>query len=50
MTRPIATYASLARWTSEEAREVLAAQEDSGLSIAAFAEQMGLNPQLLYVW
>ena len=50
MTRSIATYASLPRWTSDEAREVLAAQEASGLSVAAFAAQAGLQAQRLYVW
>jgi len=50
MTRSITTYSSLRRWTSDEAREVLAAQQASGLSVAAFADQMGINSQRLYVW
>jgi transposase-like protein len=50
MTRAIAKYLSVPRWTSDDAREVLAAQADSGLSIAAFAAEVGLDPQRLYVW
>jgi transposase-like protein len=50
MTRAIATYLSRRRWSSDDAREVLAAQEHSGLSVAAFAAQVGLDPQRLYVW
>jgi transposase-like protein len=50
MTRAIATYLSRPRWSSDDAREVLAAQEHSGLSVAAFAAQAGLDPQRLYVW
>jgi transposase-like protein len=52
MTRPRAnvTYLTRARWTAEDAREVLAAQVRSGLSVSAFAEQVGLDPQRLYVW
>jgi transposase-like protein len=38
------------RWTSDEARTVLAAQASSGLSIVAFAAREGIVPQRLYFW
>jgi len=38
------------RWTEAEAREVLAALEQSGQSITAFAAARGLDPQRLYYW
>jgi transposase-like protein len=38
------------RWTAEKAREVLAAQRNSGLSAFAFAQREGLGPQRLYSW
>jgi len=50
MTRSIARYSSLPRWTADEAREVLAAHEGSGLSVAAFAARTGLQAQRLYAW
>src|SRR5580692_2331091 len=45
MTSPRAnvTYLTRARWTAEDAREVLAAQVRSGLSVSAFAEQVGVD-------
>ena len=38
------------RWTQEEARNVLAEQEASGLSVTVFARRRGLNPKRLYRW
>ena len=38
------------RWTEQDAQEVLAAQERSGVGVAAFAAQHGLDPQRLYSW
>lgn len=38
------------RWTVEAAREVLAAQRSSDLSVHAFAHREGLDPQRLYFW
>lgn len=37
-------------WTPEQAREVLAAQVDSGLTIAQFATQRKLSAGRLYNW
>lgn len=41
---------SEARWSAERAREVLAAQRASGLSVFAFAKREGFDPQRLYFW
>lgn len=38
------------RWTEEDARIVLAAQQQSGKPVRAFAEEHGLDPQRLYLW
>jgi transposase-like protein len=38
------------RWTAEDARKVLAAQDRSGQSVNAFAAEHGLDPQRLYQW
>ena len=38
------------RWTRARAREVLAEQEASGLSVAEFARRRGLHPVRLYRW
>jgi transposase-like protein len=38
------------RWSSNEARTVLRAQECSGLSIHAFAREHGLSHERLYRW
>jgi hypothetical protein len=38
------------RWTAEEARRVLDALSESGLSVAAFAARYGLQAQRLYLW
>jgi hypothetical protein len=38
------------RWTEDVARAVLAAQDASGLSVAAFAAREGLDPQRVYFW
>lgn len=44
------TFSTSRRWTEDEARAVLAAQDMSGLSIAAFAAQQEIDPQRLYQW
>lgn len=44
------SFTSGARWTGEEASIALSALEDSGLSVNAFAEREGLDPQRLYFW
>jgi transposase-like protein len=38
------------RWTEDEARAVLTAQNASGLSVAAFAAREGLVPERVYYW
>jgi transposase-like protein len=38
------------RWTTQEARRVLAAVRDSGLSLAAFAREHDLRQQRLSWW
>jgi transposase-like protein len=38
------------RWTEEDAREVLAAQESSGESVNAFGRRLGIVPQRLLWW
>jgi len=38
------------RWTEGEAREMLAALERSGETVAAFAAARGLDPQRIYYW
>jgi transposase-like protein len=49
-SRVIPSYVTRPRWTSDEAREALTAQADSGLSVSAFAAAAGLDPQRLYLW
>lgn len=50
MPKPRRSFASEQRWTIEEAREALSAQQSSGLSAYAFARREGLDPQRLYFW
>ena len=38
------------RWTSKEAKKVLEAQVESGLTMSAFAAREGLSAQRLYRW
>jgi transposase-like protein len=38
------------RWTEDDARAVLDAHTESGLSVAAFAAREGLDPQRVYSW
>jgi transposase-like protein len=45
-----ASYSISRRWTEDDARIVLAAQDASGLSVAAFAAREGIDPQRLYFW
>lgn len=49
-SRLLTASISRRRWTSADARVVLDALEDSGLSVAAFAEQEGLDAQRVYFW
>jgi hypothetical protein len=49
-SRLLSTSVSRRRWTSADARIVLTAFEDSGLSVVAFAEREGLDPQRVYFW
>lgn len=44
------TYVATRRWTEEEAGQALAAFEQSGLAIGAFAARAGLDPQRLARW
>jgi hypothetical protein len=48
--RSPSTYLTHHRWTEEEAREALAAFEQSGLGIVAFGIREGLEPQRLARW
>jgi hypothetical protein len=47
---PRTTALTLSRWTRDDARAVLSAQEASGLCVAAYAAEAGLDPQRLYAW
>ena len=38
------------RWSSEDARKVLAALDRSGQSVSAFSSQHGLDAQRIYLW
>ena len=49
-TRRSSTYLTRRRWTAEEARQALAAWEESGLELTAFAIGEGLDPQRLTRW
>lgn len=44
------SYLRSSYWSAEEAREALADQQASGLSVIAFAERAGLQAQRLFVW
>lgn len=48
--RSTSTYRARRRWTVDEAKEALAAQEESGLTVRAFATREGLQPQRLERW
>jgi transposase-like protein len=49
--RPLpSSYSITQRWTEDDAHTVLAAQDASGLSVAAFAAREGFDPQRLYFW
>ena len=53
MTDPLATLNHILaqnRWTEPDAREVLAAQASSGLSIAKFAARHSITDQRIYFW
>lgn len=38
------------RWSTEDAREVIASLEHSGQSVGAFAAEHGVDPQRIYLW
>lgn len=40
----------LARWSEEDARQVLDALARSGQPVSAFAAEHGLDPQRVYLW
>lgn len=48
--RSSSTYRARRRWTVAEAKEALAAQERSGLTLRAFALGEGVQPQRLERW
>lgn len=48
--RSSSTYRARRRWTVAEAKEALAAQKQSGLTLRAFATREGLQPQRLERW
>jgi len=48
--RSLASYLKRGRWTVVEARDALAAQAASGLSMAAFAAREGLKVERLKRW
>ncbi|QRK10889.1 transposase [Archangium violaceum] len=47
---PLARAAASSYWSESEARAVLEAYEESGLSVAEFARRHGLGPQRLRWW
>jgi transposase-like protein len=49
-SRSSSTYLIHRRWTAEDAREALAAQARSGLTLRAFAAREGLDAQRLDRW
>src|SRR3954463_2030639 len=48
--RQVARFTNRRRWTVEEAREAIAAQAASELSVREFAMREGLEVQRLYRW
>lgn len=48
--RSSSTYLAHRRWTVDDAKEALAAQEQSGLTLRAFATREGLDTQRLERW
>ena len=48
--RSSSTYLARRRWTVDDAKEALAAQEQSGLTMRAFATREGLDTQRLERW
>lgn len=49
-SRSLAEFAKHQRWTDTDARVVLDALDESGLSVAAFARREGFDAQRLYFW
>lgn len=50
MRTPAESLFKRQRWTTDDARAVLAALDRSGKSVRAFAEEHGLDPQRLHAW
>ena len=50
VVRSSSTHVQRRRWTAEDAKEALAAQAQSGLSLSAFASREGLDAQRLFRW
>jgi hypothetical protein len=48
--KPRQSRGEVSRWTADQARQVLAAQEASGESLASFARKRGLKAQRLQWW
>ena len=48
--RRVAGLGASRKWTEDEAREALAAQEASGESVNAFGRRLGIVPQRLLWW
>lgn len=49
-SRRLALHTGPARWTPAEAQAVLAALDNSGLSVRTFARREGVDEQRLYFW
>jgi transposase-like protein len=49
-TPPDRSLFNRARWTEQDARQVLAALSRSGKSVGVFAAEHGLDPQRVYLW
>ena len=50
MRTPVESLFTRRRWTTDDARAVLAALDRSGKSVRVFAEEHGLDPQRLHAW
>ena len=49
-TRRSPTYLTCPRWSEAEAQQALAAWDQSGLELTAFAIGEGLDPQRIHLW
>ena len=50
MDPKVRAVANKPRWTRKQAQSILLAQQQSGLSVQAFAKALGLNSWRLYKW